>query len=127
MIKCSLCGCLQEDNMKTCVSCHAIFREKEEIKEEPKKEIKKDLPRGIVPYTSVVGFVLSFFNPILGIIFSSIGISRAKKTNAKKAFGVLGLIISIVEIALIVAFAALFLEFLQGLLEAIIQEIEAVA
>ena len=51
---------------------------------------------------SVAGFVLSFFPiiNILGILFSIIGIARAKKYNgAGKALGIAGLIIGVVILA----------------------------
>lgn len=47
---------------------------------------------------AIAGFVLSFFFSILGIIFSSIGLSRANKMNGKgKGLAVAGLVISLVS------------------------------
>ena len=47
---------------------------------------------------AIAGFVCAFFVPILGIIFSAIGMSRSKKMN-KKGLGlaVAGLVIAIVS------------------------------
>lgn len=47
---------------------------------------------------AIAGFVLSFFVPILGLIFSSVGMSKTKKIG-QKGYGlaVAGLVISIVN------------------------------
>ncbi len=49
---------------------------------------------------AVAGFILAFFIPILGLIFSVIGRLKAKKTDTGKGLAIAGIIISIVEIAL---------------------------
>ena len=53
---------------------------------------------------AIAGFVLAFFVPILGIIFSSIGLSKSKNlpNNAGKGLAIAGLVISIVMIVLTV-------------------------
>ena len=51
---------------------------------------------------AIAGFVLSFFIPLLGLIFSAIGVSRAKKLPQRTGYGlaVAGLIISILAIVI---------------------------
>ncbi|RSX55121.1 peptidyl-prolyl cis-trans isomerase [Bifidobacterium dolichotidis] len=50
---------------------------------------------------AIAGFILSFLVPILGVIFSAIGLSRIKKNPAKgKGLAIAGLIISIALIVL---------------------------
>lgn len=47
---------------------------------------------------AIAGFVLSFFFAVLGIVFSSIGLSKANKMNGKgKGLAVAGLVISLVS------------------------------
>ena len=47
---------------------------------------------------AIAGFVLSFYFAVLGIVFSSIGLSKAKKMNGKgKGLAVAGLVISLVS------------------------------
>ncbi len=52
---------------------------------------------------AIAGFVCSFFFPLLGIIFSAIGLSRANKSVSKKGKGlaIAGLIISIVMVVIV--------------------------
>lgn len=51
---------------------------------------------------AVAGFILSFLFPILGLIFSAIGMGNANKLPARKGYGLAlaGLIISIVSLVL---------------------------
>lgn len=50
---------------------------------------------------AIAGFVCSFFFSILGIIFSAIGLKRAKELNdTGKGLAIAGLVISIVSIAI---------------------------
>ncbi len=48
---------------------------------------------------AIAGFVLSFFFALLGLIFSGIGIAKAKETNGKNGLAVAGLILSILSLA----------------------------
>ena len=58
----------------------------------------------------VSGFVCSFFNPLLGFIFSIVGISQAAKYQDKgKGLGIAGLIISIINmIVMVIAMICIF-------------------
>ena len=49
---------------------------------------------------AIAGFVCSFIIPILGIIFSSIGLSKSKYLNSGRELSIAGLIISIAFMAI---------------------------
>ena len=51
---------------------------------------------------AIAGFVLSFFFALLGIIFSAIGLKKAKTTGSGKGLAVAGLVISILQYAIII-------------------------
>jgi Domain of unknown function (DUF4190) len=56
---------------------------------------------------AIAGFVCSFFIPILGIIFSAIGLGQCKRRGQKgKGFAIAGLAISILTILIFLALAA---------------------
>ena len=50
---------------------------------------------------AVAGFVLSFFFALLGLIFSAIGLSKAKTTGSGKGLAIAGLTISLCWFALV--------------------------
>lgn len=56
----------------------------------------------------ILGFVFAFIIPIVGIILSIIGISRANQNNSAKGLPVAGLVISIVRIVLRIILTILF-------------------
>jgi hypothetical protein len=61
---------------------------------------------------AIAGFVCSLFaNPMLGIIFSCLGLRDAKKLPNREGFGfaVAGLVISIFSIILIIAYVVLLI------------------
>ena len=43
---------------------------------------------------AIAGFICSFFIPLLGLIFSIIGLNKVKETNAGKGLSIAGIIIS---------------------------------
>lgn len=52
---------------------------------------------------ALVGFVMSFFNPTMGLIFSIIGMCQIKKTNEPgKGFALAGIIISAIMLLLVI-------------------------
>ena len=51
---------------------------------------------------AVAGFVLSFFFAVLGLIFSIIGLNKAKTTGSGKGLSIAGLVISLVWIVLVI-------------------------
>ena len=50
---------------------------------------------------AIAGFVLSFFIPLLGLIFSIIGLKRSKETNNGKGLSTAGIIISCITMVII--------------------------
>lgn len=60
---------------------------------------------------AIAGFILSFFIPLLGLIFSIIGLKRSKETNNGKGLSTAGIIISCITmvitlIMVIISFSA---------------------
>lgn len=49
---------------------------------------------------AIAGFVLSFFIPLLGLIFSILGLKRSKETNTGKGLSTAGIIISCVTMVI---------------------------
>lgn len=49
---------------------------------------------------AIAGFILSFFIPLLGLIFSIIGLKRSKETNNGKGLSTAGIIISCVTMVI---------------------------
>lgn len=58
---------------------------------------------------ALVGFVMSFFHPTMGLIFSIIGMNQIKKTNEPgKGFALAGIIISAVSFVLVILLVLLY-------------------
>ena len=49
---------------------------------------------------AIAGFILSFFIPLLGLIFSIIGLKRSKETNNGKGLSTVGIIISCITMVI---------------------------
>ena len=49
---------------------------------------------------AIAGFVLSFFIPLIGLIFSIIGLKRSKETNNGKGLSTAGIIISCITMVI---------------------------
>lgn len=50
---------------------------------------------------AIAGFVLSFFIPLLGLIFSILGLKKSKETNTGKGLSTAGIIISCITMVII--------------------------
>ena len=67
---------------------------------------------------AIVGFVMSFFNGLIGLIFSIIGMSQIKKTGEPgKGYALAGIIISAVSMFLGLIFWVLYFFWFIVLLE----------
>ena len=67
---------------------------------------------------AVAGFILAFFSPLLGIIFSCIGLSKSKERNgAGRTLAIAGIIISVINFIL----GMIFLPQIMGMLEDMMQ------
>ena len=77
---------------------------------------------------AIVGFICSFFVPILGLIFSIIGLNKVKEYNDGKGFSIAGIIISAIRTFLaIVSIVLLFIfgfAFATDIVPEVIDEIE---
>lgn len=49
---------------------------------------------------AIAGFVLSFFIPLLGLIFSILGLKKSKETNTGKGLSTAGIIISCITMVI---------------------------
>ncbi len=49
---------------------------------------------------AIAGFILSFFIPLLGLIFSILGLKRSKETNNGKGLSTAGIIISCITMVI---------------------------
>lgn len=49
---------------------------------------------------AIAGFILSFFIPLLGLIFSILGLKRSKETNTGKGLSTAGIIISCITMVI---------------------------
>ena len=68
---------------------------------------------------ALVGFVMSFFNCVVGLIFSIIGMSQIKKTGEPgNGFALAGIIISAVSLVFTVIFLVIYFVVLLGMMAA---------
>lgn len=98
---CTNCGKEISDPSGVCPDCSQL----EMASEEQKSNV-----------CAIIGFILSFILPLIGIVFSAIGISKASKMEGNgKGLAIAGLIISIVHfllrIALIIIVIAAFFNY----------------
>lgn len=96
---CSNCGNEVVDEAVICPKCGVSIGQK----------VQTNNTNGNSNGMATAGFVLSFFVPILGLIFSIIGSKRAKETNVGKGLSTAGIIISSIALAitLIVSIASI--------------------
>ncbi len=69
-------------------------------------------PQPIVKQTNVlaiVGFILSFFMPLFGLIFSIIGDVKAKRLNSGKGLATAGITISVISIVITILFFSIII------------------
>ena len=96
---CQNCGTQLDDNAYVCPTCG--------MRAEP---VHAPVPTSTTNTFAIVGFILSFFMPLLGLIFSIIGLNKVKECNSGKGLAVAGIIISAVEwligIILVIAIVA---------------------
>ncbi len=84
---CTNCGAEIDDNAIICPNCHAQVKPRQNEPQNKKNTI------------ALVGFILSFFVAIAGLICSIIGLRHVKECGGNgKGFALAGIIISCVEI-----------------------------
>ncbi len=83
---CKNCGTQLDDNAYVCPTCG--------MRADP---VSAPVPTSTTNTFAIVGFILSFFMPLLGLIFSIIGLNKVKECNSGKGLAVAGIIISAAE------------------------------
>ena len=93
---CSKCGRELEPTEKFCAYCG------EPCTEEAQAELKKAYKASTEKNTSaIVGFILSFFIPLAGLILAGFGLKKAKELGGKgKGLSIAAIIVSIIGWAL---------------------------
>lgn len=92
---CSNCGNELVDEAVICPKCGVSVENKVQA-----NNGSNDNSNGM----ATAGFILSFFVPFLGLIFSIIGSKRAKETNSGKGLSIAGIIISSIAIFISIIF-----------------------
>lgn len=68
---------------------------------------------------AVAGLILAFFSPLLGLIFSIIGLTKAREYNSGKGLAIAGIVISVLSFIISIALTIAILPQLeQALLQA---------
>ncbi|MBR2967925.1 MAG: hypothetical protein IKC35_04010 [Clostridia bacterium] len=84
---CRNCGQVIADNADVCIHCGV----KVENKQNANKSIEKKNNAN-----AIVGFIFSFFVPLVGIICSIIGLIKSKECNSGKGLAIAGIVISVI-------------------------------
>lgn len=89
---CTYCGKENQDDSKYCYNCGKPFNYDFAVNSPQKPTSSKN-------GYAIAGFVLSFFFPLLGLIFGALGYSRSKEMSGKgKQFSVAAMVISLVMV-----------------------------
>ncbi len=80
---CTNCGNELDDRAVLCPKCGISQNQQVETNNNSSKNSM-----------SVAGFILSFIFPLLGLIFSIIGLNKSKQTNTGRGLSIAGIIIS---------------------------------
>lgn len=100
---CSNCGNEVVDEAVICPKCGVSVSQKNQ-NVSPKSNTSNGM--------ATAGFVLSFFVPLLGLIFSILGLKKVKETNTGKGLSTAGIIISsitlFITLIMIIVSAATF-------------------
>ena len=108
---CAKCGNEMDKDATFCANCGQPV--KGETKVEKVKVEKVEVESNNVPVSNgmaIAGFILSFFVPVLGLIFSIIGLKKSNQMNgAGRGLAKAGLILSIIWLALKVIILVLYL------------------
>lgn len=117
---CSNCGQKLDDNAVTCPNCGAETGISPAVgAEKPAKQAGEPRPQQAQQYQppresesngfAIAGLICAFFIPILGLIFSCMGLNRSKKMNGEgKGVSIAGIVISVLAIVLIVVVVIIY-------------------
>lgn len=87
---CSNCGKELNDNADVCIYCGA-FTNKNNNK-------RTNVEQKEFNTVALVGFIFSFFFPLVGFILGLIGMGKAKKTNSGIGFAIAAVLLSLIFI-----------------------------
>lgn len=94
---CKSCGANIDSSFITCPHCKRVADTGSSIQSSSYKAASYSTNSW-----AIAGFILSFFSPLLGIIFSAIGWHKIDETGTGYLFSLFGFIISIISISSIV-------------------------
>lgn len=97
---CTNCGNMLDDNTTMCPKCGVASTQTTNVSNGTSSN-------GM----AIVGFVLSFFIPILGLIFSIIGLKKSKETNNGKELSLAGIIISAVIMIISAIYVVMYIDY----------------
>ena len=118
---CSNCGQKLDDNAVTCPNCGAETGVSPAVgAEKPAEQAGEARQQQAQQYQppresesngfAIAGLICAFFIPILGLIFSCIGLNRSKKMNGEgKGVSIAGIVISVLAIVLIVVVVIIYI------------------
>ncbi len=113
---CKYCGAEIVDGAYICTKCGRLVNEAALKKDTEECDKKKENT------IAIVGFVLSFFVAIAGLICSIIGYTRAKKDNLPhKGLALAGIIVSAVSMGLSVIYLITMLIWMPYIIQAIVK------
>ena len=117
---CSNCGQKLDDNAVTCPNCGAETGVSPAVgAEKPAEQAGEPRQQQAQQYQppresesngyAIAGLICAFFIPILGLIFSCIGLNRSKKMNGEgKGLSIAGIVISVLAIVIIIIYLSVF-------------------
>ena len=79
--------------MKYCKNCGTQLDDSAYVRADP---VSAPAPTSITNTFAIVGFILAFFFPLLGLIFSIIGLNKVKECNSGRGLAIAGIVISAV-------------------------------
>lgn len=118
---CSNCGQKLDDNAVTCPNCGAETGVSPAVgAEKPAEQAGEPRQQQAQQYQppresesngfAIAGLICAFFIPILGLIFSCIGLNRSKKMNGDgKGLSIAGIVISVLAIVIIIIYLSIFI------------------
>ena len=106
-MKCPKCNCDTLSENLYCYNCNTKFVSSYSTPlSTPRQTYTQPAPK--TNGMAIAGFILSFFFPLLGLIFGCIGNSRAKQCGSGTGLSVAAILISIVSIIINILLVAVF-------------------
>lgn len=100
---CRNCGKQIEDNAVVCPYCGVLTHDVQPAQQQAQPVYQQAAPQKEEEFNviALVGFILSFFICIAGLVCSIIGYNQAKESNGNgKGFAIAGIVISAVELGI---------------------------